>query len=80
MKAKITVRLKRGVLDPQGKAVLHAAHSLGFESIHDVRVGKVFELELEEGDSQQFREMVKKLGEKLLANTVIENFEVEILD
>jgi phosphoribosylformylglycinamidine synthase len=79
MKAKVTVRLKSGVLDPQGKAILHAAQSLDLAKIRDVRVGKVFELDLEDA-SPRAVEMVKVLAEKLLANTVIENFEVEMLD
>jgi len=79
MKAKVTVKLKNGVLDPQGKAVLHAAQSLGFSEIKDVRVGKSFEIELEGKDIKQIKENLGKLSEKLLANTVIENFEIEIL-
>ncbi len=79
MKAKVTVKLKNGVLDPQGLAILHAAQSLGFSGIDQVRVGKVFELDLEENDVQRAREQMQKLSDKLLANPIIENFEVEIL-
>lgn len=79
MKAKVTVKLKNGVLDPQGKAILHSAHDLGFEEVQDVRVGKSFEVELGAGDPAKAKERLAQLSEKLLANTVIENFEVEIL-
>jgi phosphoribosylformylglycinamidine synthase len=78
MKAKITVRLKSAVLDPQGKAVLHAAQSLGFKDIKDVRVGKVFDIELAANSKGEIRSALEKLSDQLLANTVIENFEVEI--
>lgn len=78
MKAKVTVRLKSGVLDPQGKAVLHAAHSLGFVGLEAVRVGKIFEIEL--GAMDQVEKKMAELSEKLLANTVIETFEVELVD
>ena len=79
MKAKVTVKLKNGVLDPQGKAVQHAAQALGFSEVHDVRVGKSFEIQLEAKDPQQAKERLSQLSEKLLANTVIESFEVEII-
>ena len=78
MKAKITVRLKSAVLDPQGKAVLHAAQSLGFNEIKDVRVGKVFDIELSAETKGEIRGALEKLADQLLANTVIENFEVEL--
>jgi phosphoribosylformylglycinamidine synthase subunit PurS len=79
MKARVTVKLKNGVLDPQGKAVQHAAQSLGFEEIKDVRVGKSFEIELEGKDPAAATTKLSQLSEKLLANTVIETFEVEII-
>lgn len=79
MKAKVTVKLKNGVLDPQGKAILNSAHALGFEEVQDVRVGKSFEIDLGSGDPKQAKERLAQLADKLLANTVIENFEVEIL-
>lgn len=79
MKAKVTVKLKNGVLDPQGKAVQHAAQSLGFSEIQDVRVGKSFEIELEASDPQRAKERLAQLSEKLLANMVIESFEVEVI-
>jgi phosphoribosylformylglycinamidine synthase len=78
MKAKITVRLKSAVLDPQGKAVLHAAQSLGFKEIADVRVGKVFDIELIADTKAEIHSALEKLADQLLANTVIENFEVEL--
>lgn len=78
MKAKVLVRLKSGVLDPQGKAVLHAAQSLGFQGIQEVRVGKVFEVQLESEDAESARKTLEELSDKLLANTVIEDFEVQI--
>ncbi len=78
MKAKVLVRLKSGVLDPQGKAVLHAAKSLGFSGIQDVRVGKIFEIEFESENSDAVQQTLKELSDKLLANTVIEDFTVEL--
>ena len=74
MKAKITITLKAGVLDPQGKAVQHALASLGFGEVQDVRVGKYIELEL----SQNSEPRVKEMCEKLLANTVIESYRFEM--
>ena len=79
MKAKVTVKLKNGVLDPQGKAVQHAAQALGFGEVQDVRVGKAFEVAWEGGTPEQAKERLKQLSEKLLANTVIESFEIEIV-
>ncbi len=79
MKAKVTVKLKSAVLDPQGKAVCHAAHSLGILEVEDVRVGKVFEIQLTGQDAESAQKKLKDLADKLLANTVMENFEVEIL-
>ena len=79
MKAKVTVRLKAGVLDPQGKAILHAAHSLDCKGVKDVRVGKIFEIDLGESSLSSAQETLENLSNKLLANTVIETFEVEII-
>jgi len=78
MKAKVTVRLKEGVLDPQGKAVMHAAKSLGLKGIEGVRVGKVFDIELRGASKNEIQPELEKLADKLLANTVIETFKVEI--
>lgn len=80
MRARIHVTLKPGVLDPQGKAIEHALHSLGFEDAHDVRQGKVIELTLEESNPAKARAMVQAMCEKLLANTVIEDFAIELDD
>lgn len=79
MKARVYVTLKNGVLDPQGAAVQHALGSLGFDGVDAVRQGKVIELDLVETDAGKAEASVKKMCEKLLANTVIEDFKVEIL-
>ncbi len=79
MKARVDVTLKTGVLDPQGEAVRHALGSLGFEGVEKVRQGKVIEIELEETDKTVAEAKVREMCEKLLANTVIENYAVEIL-
>ena len=78
MKARVTVTLKTGVLDPQGKAIEGALKSLGVAGISSVRQGKVFDIELEEGDAAKAEIAIKEAAEKLLANTVIENFRVEV--
>lgn len=78
MKARVHVMLKNGVLDPQGEAVRHALGTLGFEGVEGVRQGKVIELELAETDAARARETVTAMCEKLLANTVIESYDVEI--
>lgn len=80
MKAKIHVTLKNGVLDPQGKAVQHALAALGFAGVEDVRQGKFIELDLAETDAALARDHVRQMCEKLLANTVIENYEIEIAE
>ena len=80
MKAKVHVTLKHGVLDPQGKAVQNALRALGFDGIDDVRQGKFIELELSETDALVARARVTDMCEKLLANTVIENYAIEIAD
>ena len=78
MKARVHVTLKEGVLDPQGKAVQHALGSLGFGGVDDVRQGKVIELELNESDADKARATVEQMCKSLLANTVIENYAIEI--
>ena len=78
MKAKIHVTLKNGVLDPQGKAVGHALGALGFDGVDDVRQGKYIEVDLSETDADKARENVDAMCRHLLANTVIENYEIEI--
>jgi phosphoribosylformylglycinamidine synthase subunit PurS len=79
MKARVTVMLKSGVLDPQGEAVRHALGSLGFEGVTGVRQGKVIELDLAHADPAKAEADVKAMCEKLLANTVIESYRVEIV-
>ncbi len=79
MKARVEVTLKPGVLDPQGEAVRHALGSLGFEGVEGVRVGKVIELELEAQDRSRAETEVRRMCEKLLANTVIESYRVEFV-
>ncbi len=74
MKTRVTVTLKSGVLDPQGKAIHHALEGLGFSGVRDVRAGKLIELELDEGVSDAD---VEAMCRKLLANTVMENFHIE---
>ena len=79
MKARVTVMLKSGVLDPQGEAVRHALGSLGFQGVNGVRQGKVIELDLATTDVATAEIEVKAMCDKLLANTVIESYRVEIL-
>ena len=78
MKAVVTVMLKNGVLDPQGKAIGQALHGLGFSGVGEVRAGKVIELELAETDPAKAKAAAEDMARKLLANTVIESFRVEI--
>ena len=78
MKAIVTVMLKEGVLDPQGKAIGHALHSLGFTGVGEVRAGKVIELDLDGTDPAAARLEAEAMARRLLANTVIERFHVEI--
>ncbi len=78
MKAKIHVTLKTGVLDPQGKAIGHALGNLGFTGIGEVRQGKFIEIELAETDRAKAEASVREMCERLLANTVIENYRFEL--
>ena len=78
MKAKVTVMLKEGVLDPQGEAVKHALNSLKYNKVESVRQGKVIEIELDETSRERANKNVQEMCEKLLANTVIESYEIEI--
>jgi len=78
MKARVTVTLKNGVLDPQGKAIEGALGALDFSGVSSVRQGKVFDLELQGADRTKAEADLKAMCEKLLANTVIENYQVEI--
>jgi len=79
MKARVTVMLKSGVLDVQGEAVRHALGTLGFAGVNGVRQGKVIELDLAETDKAAAESAVKAMCEKLLSNTVIESYRVELL-
>ncbi|PKQ12828.1 MAG: phosphoribosylformylglycinamidine synthase [Alphaproteobacteria bacterium HGW-Alphaproteobacteria-1] len=78
MKARVHVMLKTGVLDPQGEAVRHALGQLGFDGVQGVRQGKVIEIDLAETDEDRARETVIRMCEKLLANTVIESYSVDL--
>jgi len=79
IKARVTVTLKAGVLDPQGKAIEGALKSLGVEGVASVRQGKVFDIEVKAADKAAAEAILRQSAEKLLANTVIENFKVEVL-
>ncbi|WP_198371708.1 phosphoribosylformylglycinamidine synthase subunit PurS [Roseomonas rosulenta] len=78
MKARVYVMPKAGVLDPQGKAISHALDGLGFAGVQDVRAGKVIELDLAETDPARAKAAAEDMARKLLANTVIESFRVEL--
>ena len=80
LKARVFVTLKNGVLDPQGKAIGNALHGLGFSAVGDVRQGKVIDIELKEHNEARARAELRDMCEKLLANTVIEEYRVEIVD
>jgi len=79
MKARVTVTLKSGVLDPQGKAIEGALASLGFAGVSSVRQGKVFDIEMAEADKAKAEAALKAMGDRLLANTVIEKYEIAIV-
>ena len=79
MKAKIHVTLKPGILDPQGKAIEHALESLGFTNAANGRVGKYMELDVNESDKTKAEAQVKSMCEKLLANTIIEEYRYELV-
>ncbi|MBA8819127.1 phosphoribosylformylglycinamidine synthase subunit PurS [Ochrobactrum sp. GPK 3] len=78
IKARVTVTLKNGVLDPQGKAIVGALGSLGFAGVNSARQGKVFDLELEGTDKAKAEAELKAMCDKLLANTVIEDYSIAI--
>jgi phosphoribosylformylglycinamidine synthase subunit PurS len=78
VKAKIHITLKQGILDPQGKAIEHALDSLGFKHAGNVRVGKYMELDLDEKDKDKAKAEVKAMCEKLLANTIVEEYRYEL--
>jgi phosphoribosylformylglycinamidine synthase len=79
MKARVTVTLKSGVLDPQGQAITGSLKSLGFEGVASVRQGKIFDLEIPDSDPADARLQLAAMCEKLLANTVIENYAIELI-
>ncbi len=79
-RARVTVTLKNGVLDPQGKAIESALVSLGVEGVTGVRQGKVFDIEVAAADPARARELLAAASEKLLANTVIENYRIELVE
>ena len=78
MKARVFVTLKKGVLDPQGKAIGHALNGLGFANVGEVRQGKLIELELNESDRAKAEAQIAEMCEKLLANTIIEKYDIEL--
>ena len=78
MRARVTITLKSGVLDPQGKAIQGALASLGFAGVEEVRQGKVIDISLADGDEASARAQLESMCEKLLANTVIENYAIEL--
>jgi len=78
MKARVHVMLKDGVLDPQGKAIAHALGALGFAGVNEVRQGKVIDLDLAESDPERARASVDAMCRQLLANTVIEGYQIEL--
>jgi phosphoribosylformylglycinamidine synthase subunit PurS len=79
MKARVTVTLKSGILDPQGKAIEGALKSLGIAGVASVRQGKVFDVELDGADRQRAEAALKDAAERLLANTIIENYRIDIV-
>ena len=79
MKARITVTLKNGVLDPQGRAIANALHSLGFDNVEDVRQGKLIEVQLKAEDEAAAKGELDAMCRQLLANPLIENYRVELL-
>ncbi|WP_295967506.1 phosphoribosylformylglycinamidine synthase subunit PurS [uncultured Bartonella sp.] len=79
MKARVTVTLKAGVLDPQGKAIVGALDSLNFKGVESVRQGKVFDIVLDDLTEDEAKKQLEEMCEQLLANTVIENYQIELL-
>ncbi len=80
MKVAVNVHLKKGVLDPQGKAVLHALNTLGFNEVEDVRVGKQIIIEINTDNKEEAIKKAEEMADKLLANPVIENYDVEVIE
>jgi len=79
MKIAVNVHLKKGVLDPQGKAVKHALETLGFDNVADVRIGKQILIDIETEDREKAIKEVEEMAKELLANPVIENYEIEVV-
>ncbi len=79
MKIRVDIMPKQGVLDPQGKAIAQALHGLGFDNVHEVRAGKVIELEVTAADSESAQSAARAMAEKLLANLVIEDYRVSLV-
>jgi phosphoribosylformylglycinamidine synthase len=79
MKARVTVTLKSGVLDPQGKAIEGALKSLGIDGVASVRQGKVFDIDIDGADKTRVEAVLRDAAEKLLANTVIENYRIDVM-
>ena len=77
MRARVMVRLRQGVLDPKGDAVKSALHTLGFDEVKGVRIGKLIELEIEAADEDAAKERLQKMADELLANPIMETFSVE---
>ncbi len=78
MKARVFITLKKGVLDPQGKAILGALRSLGFDEVRDVRTGKLIELELEGSSRDEAEKRIEGMCERLLSNPVVEDYRIEV--
>jgi len=79
MKARVTVTLKNGVLDPQGKAIVSALDNLAFNNVQSVRQGKIFDIVLNKSDIETVRKQLEAMCEKLLVNTIVENYHIELL-
>ncbi len=77
-KAKITVTLRKSILDPQGKAVLHGAHSIGYSPVRDIRIGKFIEMNIDAPDEEQARTVCKDVCQKLLSNPVMEDYQFTV--
>jgi phosphoribosylformylglycinamidine synthase len=80
MKVRVTVMVKKGVLDPQGKTILGSLHQLGYKEVTDVKAGKILELSLPKMGKAQLEKKVKEMCDKLLANTIIEDYEFEVAE
>tara|TARA_Y100001954_G_scaffold175010_1_gene185954 strand:+ start:596 stop:835 length:240 start_codon:yes stop_codon:yes gene_type:complete len=79
LKARVTVMLKSGILDPQGEAVKNALNSIGYNEVSSIRQGKVIEINLNEMSEEKAKNSIEEMCKKLLANTVVENYQIEII-